>query len=448
MTIQSAIAALAPRNYWPLSETTGGFYQDLGSTPNAMQWINDTTGVGAVGPEVGSHAYRVFSGGSASTSGMGITAFGSFSVLLLTTAPANGLPQSYVTFAGLGDVNNPTTHGLQIQQFSNAAQGLTYQGRGTNNGTLLQVPWPQSFWHVLAWTFNGSTNLLQGYIDTTVAQSGTAVMGTAPVSSDTFYIKSTSPIVVAHLAYWPRVLSQAEVNTVANQVQTWPYGEPINVPVQGQTGPVTISPTDTVTQQILSNQGTFMPEIANINTVVPQIHTQTTTMETNWSNYTSVTLPSLNDSLNGILSAVTSTITGAAGAVSKTIGDLFSGKTFDLITTLSLGSACAPAVIDSFLDSGTFFGLQMECTSHADWYVFTGSADDYTTQALGTLQIFRGGSEVLRLGLHTLTHTVYPLPGVPLVGVETAVPWVPGNYEVKLTPAPETCWSLVALQFP
>jgi hypothetical protein len=158
--------------------------------------------------------------------------------------------------------------------------------------------------------------------------------------------------------------------------------------------------------------------------------------------------PQLAGMLQAIMDGITSSISGAAGAITRTIGQIFSGKTWDLLGLYDLGVVCAPNSLVRDLGGGTFFGLQMNATAVADWYVFTGPGDSYTTQSLGTLTIYRGGNMILRTGLHSTTHTLYPLPGVPLFEMVTEMPTIPGDYQVVLTPAPEVCWHLYALQFP
>lgn len=171
-------------------------------------------------------------------------------------------------------------------------------------------------------------------------------------------------------------------------------------------------------------------------------------MVTNWTQYEQVTLPSLQDVLNNITAGITSTITGAAGAVSKTIGQLFSGHTVDFLINHQQGTVCAPDTLDLLLTGGTFWGIQLTCTSFADWYTWTGPGDSYATESLGTLIIERGGSIVARIGLHTTSHTVYPLPGYSATPITLELPTVPGDYHVVLTPAAETCWMLETLGNP
>jgi hypothetical protein len=446
--LDTAILALNPLHYWKLNETSGTTFTDYGSTGIAMEITGDTAGMGWTGPELDTFAMRVFASTSIASSGLGISGWGDFSIQALISAPANGAPASQTPAFGLGNATNVTQRGFWASQLSSSNTVLQMFGNFSASGLVSTLPWPQSLWHLWTWTWTLSPNILRPYTDGIAGTTQSNLSGVAPTTADVMWIKSSAPLVIAHLAYWPRALTQTEIQTVSTQIQAWPYGEPINVPYQVGSGSVDLTPVLTDTAAIKANQSTFMPEIANINTIVPQIHTQTTTMETNWSNYTAVTLPSLNDRLQQILDGVTSTITGAGGAIAKTIGQLFTGPAFDQLSPESLGTACAPSVIDVTIGVSVRYGLQMQCTSYADWYVFTGNADDYTTQALGTLQVFRGNNEVLRQGLHTLSHMVYPLPGVPSLPLNVGLELVPAEYRIVLTPAPETCWQLEALVQP
>jgi len=179
-----------------------------------------------------------------------------------------------------------------------------------------------------------------------------------------------------------------------------------------------------------------------------QVEANTNQQQQDWANYTAVTLPSLNDALNNILTGITSTIGSGVSAVTKTLGQLFSGSPLDQFTPDDLGTVCFPDTLDVNIGGGVRYGLQMQCTAFPDWIVFLGAGDTYARQSLGTLEIFRGGNVLLRQGLHTTTHSIMPLPGLPELPEEISLDLIPLDYRVVLTPAPETCWHLEALVQP
>src|SRR5262249_41112442 len=243
-------------------------------------------------------------------------------------------------------------------------------------------------------------------------------------------------------------LTQTQIQSVSSQLAQWPYTVPINLPPPAPSG------GGGLTSDQAAQLTDIQTKVADIPGLVDASNFISSTVNTILGKVNQIKADPTQLRANGVagvqsvIDAVTATITNAGGALQKTIGALFSSPTLDQLSPDSLGSACAPAVIEQTLQDLVAYGLQMQCTSYADWYVFTGNADDYTTQALGTLQIFRGGNEVLRLGLHTLTHTVYPLPGVPELPINVGLAIVPGQYLIRLTPAPETCWHLEALVQP
>jgi hypothetical protein len=209
--------------------------------------------------------------------------------------------------------------------------------------------------------------------------------------------------------------------------------------------------TTTVTDltSVLNNQSTALPQVANIQNIVSTTEPVINQTQTDTHNIVNSLFPQLSDFLNTIMSGITGTITGAAGAVQHTVGEILSGKLMDMLTETTLGTACAPDIINVELGGGYFFAVKAIMTSFPDWYVWTGPGDTYSTQSLGTLEVFRGDALIVRVGLHTHTHEIYPLPGIieaPVIS-EIAVP-IPGGYNVVLVPAPETCWELIGITLP
>lgn len=149
-----------------------------------------------------------------------------------------------------------------------------------------------------------------------------------------------------------------------------------------------------------------------------------------------------------VLDGITATIGSGVDAVETTLGTIFSGQTFDKLTTLDAGSSCAPDPLVINLSGGGFFGVQIQVTSHPDWITFTTAGEDYAVQTLFDLKIERGGNIVQRQGIHTLSHMIYPLPAIPWFSYELALPQIPLDYVITVTPANECCVSAQVLEFP
>lgn len=168
----------------------------------------------------------------------------------------------------------------------------------------------------------------------------------------------------------------------------------------------------------------------------------------NWQQYETVTLPSLQDMLNNIIGGVTATVTTATGAVSSTLGQIFSGKTLDTLTSEVLAAACYPESIDHLLVPALWYGVQVNLTAVPDYVAWTAPGENWTPQDLAVLTISRGGDQVYRVGVHTRRVEVYPLPGVPLVPMELDLPVTPPDYRIQVAFAAGVCGELVGLYLP
>lgn len=180
-----------------------------------------------------------------------------------------------------------------------------------------------------------------------------------------------------------------------------------------------------------------------------QTETNTNQQQTDWANYTAVTLPSLQTVLDGITTGITSTIGTGLGAVQKTIGEIFTGRSMEELTEGDLGTACFPSVISSTLPiGGSAYGLQIQVTSYPAWVVFTGLDEHITEQPMAVVELARSGNIVYRRTLHQLSDLIYPLPGVPTLPIGLELPIDPGNYSLTITPGLDVCVAAQLLGFP
>lgn len=171
----------------------------------------------------------------------------------------------------------------------------------------------------------------------------------------------------------------------------------------------------------------------------------TQTMNTNWTQYEQVTLPSLQDNLNNIWSGIQTTVTDAAGAVGKTLGQIFSQHTLDTLTeeNLSGGVTCNPIQVN--IGGGDFFYVAVHVTSFPNWYQSTTPGNDLWFPEFGVLRISRGENELLRVAIKATTHEVYPLPASPL-SMPLPLDWavLPPEYWIFVDWNEGVCGELVA----
>lgn len=176
--------------------------------------------------------------------------------------------------------------------------------------------------------------------------------------------------------------------------------------------------------------------------------TQSAQMLTNWSDYTTVTLPSLQDVLNGITAGITTTIMAGGSAVSATLGALFSPTLLQSLGTVNIsgGETCSQVTATLV---GAPYGLIVRATTIPEWWVFSAPGESWSPQDLAVVQFIRGGDLLSRSALHTKTHLFYPLPGnlfPALTAVE--IPLLPPDYHVIVDWGPGVCGEVLGLQAP
>lgn len=146
---------------------------------------------------------------------------------------------------------------------------------------------------------------------------------------------------------------------------------------------------------------------------------------------------------------VTSTISTAAGAVTKTLGEIFSGKTLDQIgeTELTSGPTCDD--VNIVIGPGLFvYGITVRCTSVADWYAFTAPGGGWTPRDLCVLEVYRDEELLWRQGIHTRTYMLYPMPGVPIIPLRIEVGFVPPEYRIIVHWGEEVCGTVSMQRLP
>jgi hypothetical protein len=254
-------------------------------------------------------------------------------------------------------------------------------------------------------------------------------------------------MVVAHVAFWRQALTLAQIAGFGAYATSWPQNQAFQTG-GGSGGTVTIgSPQDAQLNDIQSKVGDIPGIVDAVNYISSTVNTIKGTTDTILANVNSG-FSQVADWLNGLVADVTSTVTTAAGNVSRTVGQMLSGREGDTLTEFDFGTTCDSTPATYELGGGKFYQAQFIVTSMPDWYVKTGPGDTYITQSLGTLEFHRGGALEKRIGLHTTTHLEAPLPGLgdaPIIG-EFGV--TPGDYQIVVYPAPGICINTKAYHLP
>jgi hypothetical protein len=150
-----------------------------------------------------------------------------------------------------------------------------------------------------------------------------------------------------------------------------------------------------------------------------------------------------------INSATTTTMTLGGQAVSLPIGQVLSSNLLDALTVddLSGGPTCNPIKID--LSLSTLYGIVLIITAVPDETAFRTPDQGYVFPDLAVINIIRGGHILARHGIHSLSHTIYPLPGLPFPWLTSlAAPLQPPDYHVNVDFAVGVCGQLLGLKAP
>jgi hypothetical protein len=182
---------------------------------------------------------------------------------------------------------------------------------------------------------------------------------------------------------------------------------------------------------------------------IQEIEDDTESLVSNWANYVSVTLPSLQTMLELITAGLQVVVESPAGMLTMAVGEFLSGKTLDQIVVVeaSGGVTCSPIDV-TIPTGGVLYGLIVRCTTIPPWYAFTSPGQNWTPRNLATLTLTRGGNIFHRVGIHTPEWTVYPVPGVLALPVSGGVPVTPPEYNVRVDWGEGVCGELLAMVLP
>lgn len=173
--------------------------------------------------------------------------------------------------------------------------------------------------------------------------------------------------------------------------------------------------------------------------------TNTTAMDVNWQAYEQITLPSLQQVLDGITAGITARLQDGAAQVEHTIGDLLSWVDMHVFPEqdLSGGTICTPFRYDASLQN--LQSLTVYIDSWPPEFHFVTPDAAWSFRDLAVLTFRRGNATIERHGIHTLTYTVSRLP-------QSIGPWPlnirfdvqPTDYHIAVDWAPGVCGHIVA----
>lgn len=225
MTIATAIAATSPGLWWKCDEGGGSTLVNSGSLANNGT-ISGAVDLTVGGPEAGTTALRLFPTGLVTSNGMDITSPQPSTWSFMISMPANGPVSTVLYWAWVGNITDPAARGLSLYEYHTTAGSPAWVYRFGLAQTVNGIPTTnKDQWHHFLVTMDGTAaNGLKSYLDGSLQQTFTVTTPVNAVNSDPLRLQSAQDIVLAHVCYWPRVLSTGEISSIALALPGWPYG--------------------------------------------------------------------------------------------------------------------------------------------------------------------------------------------------------------------------------
>lgn len=438
MTIASAITALSPSIWYKLDGSTGS-ETNSGSQTNPAT-ITGSIDQGVAGPEEGTFATRLFSGGQVLSGVMDLSTLVGQTLAMWISTDATGFTATIYPVLGIGDPANRLTRGPLLTENHTSIGSPAFGARYGANATPHQgTPQPQRFWHWIVATFASGTTNMKVYVDGVIGSPVTIATPSNPLATDRLLLKCDEPVVVAHMCWFGAVLSQTQIQSVSNELATWPYSLPINIqPITGGTGGGGLTEDQAAQLTNIENHTNDIPGlvdastyIANtVNTIngkVDVVNAKLDHVLANWDGYTGVTLPILTGYINQIIESVTARFTQSAEDIAVGIGTLLSSPLSQFFSSQDLSGGRQCVRLDMDISFSAFYGIQLVITDYPDDWKFKTPDRAWSLRDLAVIHIVRGGTMIMRQGVHTPTHVISPLPESFPVGL--------GRLEAELQPA-------------
>lgn len=147
--------------------------------------------------------------------------------------------------------------------------------------------------------------------------------------------------------------------------------------------------------------------------------------------------------------ATTAVVNVGSSLLQVPIGQILSFIRPDAWRLVDLGGGITCDHIGVDLSDDALWGVIVRITQYPDTTVFKTPDNGYTFNDLAVLTFIHAGDIVQRHGIHTVSHTVSPLPAVSLPWPNNfGWPIQPSDYHVTVDWAPGVCGELLGLRLP
>lgn len=460
MTISSAIAALSPSIWYKLDES-GATAVNSGSQSNNGTYSGSYDQL-EPGPEEGTFATRLYVGGQVLSGVMDLTTFVSQSMGLWVSTDASGLINTPYPVMSIGDPANRSARGPRIWD-SHSNIGIPSWSTAWQNfsTTAAATPQPIRFWHWVVATYAAGTSNIRVYVDGQPGTFTTLGTVTALLATDRLLIRSDQPVVVSHACWFGGVLTQTQIQSVSNELATWPYSQPINTPPPNPTGgsggltedqAAQLGRIEGYTDDIpgLVDASTYIA--GKVNTIEGKVDIVNAKLDhvlANWVGYSEVTLPILTSYIEQIIDSVTATVTQLSGDVPVSVGRILSQPPFQLFVNEDLSGGVKCEHLEHDLSGGRYYGVVLNIASYPEDWKWRTPDRAWSLRDLAVIRIIRGGNLIQRQGIHTLSHTLSPLPeSLPFGLGRFELEVQPDDYHVTVDFAEGVCGRLEGLTLP
>lgn len=147
--------------------------------------------------------------------------------------------------------------------------------------------------------------------------------------------------------------------------------------------------------------------------------------------------------------ALVTTVTTSRGVVHTDLGSLFNWTAPDFWGSGSLSGGVTCERIDYDASLQNLFGVSLVIEEYPDDVVLRTPDGGWSFPDLAVLSFFRGGILQQRHGIHTLTHTVSPVPSTAWYGaLGVQAPVQPADYHIVVDWLPGVCGNLLGFRSP
>lgn len=249
MTIRTDIQALGPVLYWPLEDATAPAAADDSGHGHTGVYGGPFT-LHQYGPEPGTFAAQFAPGGYVTCTGMPQLQAAPFSVVWYVSRNVIVTPSSGIEMGNQPVTLNRGWRSTVINDNTSLITAFNTTGSGATTSAIATPVW-NKWWHAYGLVYNGA-NVFTPYLDGVGGSTATSTTWSGNLSTDTFGWTTPYAAVVAHIAYFDKALTPANISTIHSYRFDWPFGPMINVtwPSPPAGGGGALSPSDPVVVDI------------------------------------------------------------------------------------------------------------------------------------------------------------------------------------------------------